>query len=164
MELDIIVLDTSASTLSGGGLGHAKGLIRALSEEAYLDRRKLALVTFGNGEVLTILTPQKAPKDIEPILQKITGGGGTPLRQALVAVQNLIEKMRTHKLSCILYLLTDGRVEKDVSLPAELSQICEVKLVDIESAKIKLAKGKELARQLNARYIDATNIQSAQIR
>jgi len=106
--------------------------------------------------VRSILNPQKAPKDIEPVLQKITGGGGTPLRQALLMAQSLIEKMRPQKLSCTLYLLTDGRVERDVSLPTHLDQICEVILVDIESAKIKLAFGKQLAQQLNARYIDAT--------
>ncbi len=156
IELDMIVLDTSASTLSGGGLRHAKGMIRALSAEAYLARRKLALVTFGNSEVRTILNPQKAPKNIEPILQKISGGGGTPLRQALLMVQSLIQKTRPQGLSCALYLLTDGRVEKDTSLPADLSQISEVILVDIESSKIKLALGKQLAQKLNARYIDAS--------
>lgn len=156
LELDLILLDTSASTLAGGGLSQAKGVIRSLSYEAYLQRRQLAILSFGNDTVSTVLHPQRAPKDIEPLLQSISGGGGTPLAQALQAVENLLTKKQRGSVHCALFILTDGRTAPDQHLPDQLHQLCNVSIIDIEASRIKLGLGKKLAEKLGGNYVNAS--------
>ncbi|MCY3768147.1 MAG: VWA domain-containing protein [Gammaproteobacteria bacterium] len=151
LDLDLVLLDTSASTLSGQGLDHAKGVVKALSQQGYLHRRRLGLIAFGNARVQTLVYPQRAPKNIQPVLDMIQAGGGTPILMALEHVRNLLNCQRHHSLNCALYLLTDGRLDEATAQHALWSNY-PVTVIDIESARVPLGLGKGLSEQLDSDY------------
>lgn len=149
-RLNIILLDTSASTLGKDGLLKAKGAIKKLAEAAYLKRERLCLITFGNERIKTILHLQRAPKNILPVLNGIQAGGGTPLRKAITQVGSYISKQSYRYEKCMLYIFTDGRT-RDVIDEQVIN--AEVMLVDMENSDVKLGLTKVLADRLDAQYV-----------
>jgi len=149
-KLNIILLDTSASTLGKNSLSDAKGAIKQLVETAYLKRESLCLLTFGNERIEVTLHPQRAPKNIGSVLANIKAGGGTPLRKALLQVSEFINKKSNQYQKCILYVFTDGRSRESVE---HVNIACDVMLVDTENSAVKLGLGKNIASSLNAQYV-----------
>ena len=152
VELKLVLLDTSASTLAGQGLAHAKGVLKELSRQAYLKRQQICIVEFGNNRVSTLIHPQRAPKNIQLKLNSIKAGGGTPVRKALDYAQNLLSIQRHKHLDCSIYLVTDGRLEQSISSHSLFTQH-QFTLVDIESSRIKLGLGRQLAEAISAHYL-----------
>ncbi|MFD2230077.1 AAA family ATPase [Alkalimarinus sediminis] len=156
-QLNLVLIDSSASTSSHHALGKSKGVVAGLSHQSYLDRQELAIIEFGNNQVSTRLHPQRAPKVIEPILDSIKLGGGTPLRKALLQAKELLlkTKARTPDKSLCLYLLTDGRSNDDLS---GLSSIhvktgARIVVIDTEQQAIRLGRCHNIAAQLNGEYV-----------
>ncbi|WP_423909711.1 VWA domain-containing protein [Candidatus Spongiihabitans sp.] len=157
IELDLVLLDISASTLSGQGLSQAKGMLKALSQSSYRKRRQLSIITFGNDRVSTLLHPQRAPHDIQDKLDSIRAGGGTPAGAALNYAGNLLARQRYRHFECSIFLVTDGRLNKSAMHHALLSAY-PITIVDIESSRIKLGQGKQLAEQISAQYIHVSKL------
>jgi magnesium chelatase subunit D len=151
-ELKLVLLDTSASTLAGHGLSQAKGVIKELSRQAYLKRQQICILTFGNNQVSTLIQTQRAPKNIQSKLDLIKAGGGTPISQVLDHAQHLLLSQRHQHLDCSIYLITDGRLEQSIHSHALFSKH-QVTIVDIESSRIKLGLGKQLADAISAHYL-----------
>ncbi len=149
-QLTIVLLDTSASTLGCNGLADAKGALLQLATETYLKRESLCLMTFGNERIETLLHPQRAPKNIEPVLNNIHAGGGTPLRKALLQVRDFVARQSAHYERCKLYVFTDGRSTESLH---NIHLDCDVMVVDTEAAAVKLGMGKILAQHLHGDYI-----------
>ena len=150
--MHVIVLDTSGSTLNGQLLSKAKGLVCDIADKAYLAREQLALMGFGNQGVVQILPVGKAPREINTLLDDLPVGGGTPLRDALLAAQKLLTRLSTHQpeLDLRTYLITDGRSRQcvdDIELPGKLW------LVDTENAAVKRGRALQLAESLQANYL-----------
>lgn len=156
-ELKLVLLDTSASTLAGDGLAHAKGVIKELSRQAYLKRQQICVLTFGNNQVTTLIQTQRAPKNIQPKLDLIKAGGGTPIRQVLDHSQHLLLGQRHQHLDCSIYLITDGRLEQSIH-SHELLIKHQITIVDIESSRIKLGLGKQLADAISAHYLPLSSL------
>lgn len=159
-ELDLVLLDISASTLSGQGLSQAKGVLKILSQHSYQKRRQLGIVTFGNERVSTLLHPQRAPYDIQDKLDSIRAGGGTPAIAAFNYAENLLNRQRYRHLECSIFLVTDGRLDKSAAQHA-LWSAYPVTIVDIESSRIKLEQSKQLAEQTSAQYVHVSNLPPA---
>ncbi len=157
IELDLVLLDISASTLSGQGLSQAKGVLKALSQRSYRKRRQLSIVTFGNDRVSTLLHPQRAPHDIQDKLDSIRAGGGTPAGAVLSYAENLLARQRYRHFECSIFLVTDGRLHKSAMRHPLLSAY-PITIVDIESSRIKLGQGKRLAEQISAQYIHVSKL------
>ena len=104
-RVDLVLLDTSASTLAGRGLAKAKGVIRHLGRQAYLGRRALALITFGNDTVEMVLPPRRSPARIDAVLQTLSAGGGTPLSMAVRVAGSRIRQLTGQGHLVHLYLL-----------------------------------------------------------
>jgi len=151
-ELDIILLDTSTSTLDNGGIKKAKGLIKGITSQSYLSRRRLCVVTFGNERVKTMLPPQRTPKNIESVLNHITSGGGTPFSQAMDYVENLFTKQIFRSHQCHLFILTDGRMDAATYMNRIKLLNYAITVVDIEASTIKLGLSRDLAEKLDAQY------------
>lgn len=151
-KLHLILLDTSASTLTGSLSSVAKALVKNITQGAYLKRDKMSLLGFGNDKVETIIKAGRAPKQIASLLDNISALGGTPLRLVLQkAAQTIEQLMRQYpSLALCCYLITDGRSRVDVS---SLKLKVPTLLVDIENSAIKCGRGKILARQLDAQYM-----------
>ncbi|GEN28900.1 hypothetical protein HVA01_25460 [Halovibrio variabilis] len=147
----LVLLDTSGSTLGQRLLGQAKGLVEALVRQAYTAREQVAVVGFGNGGVVPLLSRRRAPKRVQAALEATTGGGGTPLRKAVIEAKRLIHQWQRREpgLHIRTYLITDGRTRESV---ADLGPLGDCLLLDTESSKIKRGQGARIAEQLGARY------------
>lgn len=110
----------------------------------------MCLMTFGNERIEIVLHPQRTPKNINMLLESISAGGGTPLRKALLQVNEFIKKQSYLYEKCKLYLFTDGRTRDPIS---SLKVDCDVMLIDTENSVVKLGLGKNLANRLNAQYV-----------
>ena len=151
--VDIVLLDTSASTQLFRAQARARGAIVGLARRSYLERARFAVVTFGNGRVDTVLSPQRAPHDIGPLLRRIRSGGGTPLYRAVHYLDGLVGKLQRKQADCRIFILTDGRVRGGVERrSANLERACTT-VVDIELGNFRLGRSRYLARALRAEYL-----------
>lgn len=151
-RLHLILLDTSASTLSDSLSGIAKAVVAKITQGAYLQRDKVSLLGFGNDQVDTIIEAGRAPKQVYDLLDNISALGGTPLRLALQHAAQRIAQLALQFPSLALhcYLITDGRTRVDLQ---DLKLSVPTLLIDIERAQIKRGRGPQLASQLDAQYV-----------
>lgn len=147
----LILLDTSASTLTEGLSSLAKSVVMNIVDSAYLKREKISLLGFGNNQIQTLIKAGKAPKKVQMLLDDINAVGGTPLRQVLEKALQSIKQLRiqTPDLALFCYLITDGRSRADIN---DLKLQVPTLLVDVEKTTIKRGRGKTLAAQLDAQY------------
>nr|WP_246237914.1 VWA domain-containing protein [Pseudomonas akapageensis] len=158
-ELWLIIVDASASTRRHQALSQAKGLLAQVFDQAYRSRARLALLTACGTEPRWQRHGLKASRALQPWLDALGAGGGTPLLAALAQANHwLQQRQRRHaqeQQRCLV--LTDGRI-KEWSALAPLG--CPSVLVDIERGPIRLGRAQQLARELQADYqhIDALRI------
>lgn len=150
--LHLVLLDTSASTLSQGVFAQAKGVILDIANRAYLAREQIAILGFGQNSVSSILPKVRAPKEIADLLEDLGAGGGTPFRVAIEnASQYLAQQHQaTTGLNSQTYILTDGRTQADVS---DLVLQGNTVLIDTENAPVKRGRGQDIAQHLGAQYV-----------
>lgn len=150
-ELWLVIVDASASTRRHQALSHAKGLLAAFFDHAYRQRARLTLLTASGRTPHWQRHGLKASAALQPWLQALGAGGGTPLLDALAQARDwLIERRKQHPLEvqrCLV--LTDGRLQ---AWPALAPLPCASLLVDIERAPVRLGKARQLADQLQADY------------
>ena len=110
-RLHCIVLDTSGSMRAQGRLALAKGHAAQLIAQAAQQGDDVALLQLGGGGVQLLLPPGRARASGGVRLYAVGGGGGTPLAQALVQAEQLLQRAQRRRgpLDCWLWLLTDGR-------------------------------------------------------
>lgn len=151
----LVLLDTSGSTLGQRLLGQAKGLVESLVTQAYAAREQVAVLGFGNGGVVSLLSRRRAPKNARGTLDSAKGGGGTPLREAIVEAKRLIQQWQRREpgLQVRTYLITDGRTRESVD---DLAPLGDCLLIDTEQSRVKRGQGVRIAQQLGARYWPAS--------
>ena len=156
-HLNIILLDTSASTLSGAALQQSKAVIAAINNMSYLKRDRLALISFGNNQVTMQIPPSKPRKSLSYILNSIPAGGGTPFQDGLLMVQNLIEgrKLQQQTETSEVFILTDGRSRTDVS---NIDLGTNITIIDTECGSVRLNKCYDIALQWQANYVHIDSI------
>ena len=159
--LDVILLDTSVSMLSGRGLGLAHGALRYFSTVCYQQRRQLSLITFGNDQVQVRLSGRRAPKNIEPLLQTIKAGGGTPINRAISVTTAFLRKAQQRFEKCHLYLITDGKFDLNTTDSIRACGADSISIVDTEITRIRLVRCKSLAREIGAQYFHIEQLQTA---
>ena len=150
--LHVILLDTSGSTLKKRQLSRAKAAIMHIAEQAYKQRELLCIFGFGNDAIEAVMPKQKAPKYIQHLLDSITAGGGTPIREMLTQVRAYQANSQKQQdgLAFRNYLLTDGRINQDVD---DLKLTGHTVLIDTEDSAIKRGRGAEIALQLDCEYL-----------
>lgn len=150
--MQLILLDTSASTLNGNGQSLAKGLVAGIAKQAYLARQQLVLLGFGNDQVTELYSQGRAPKAMASLLNDIGAGGGTPLKQALQQAGNFATRLlrRNPATRIINTIITDGRVQQDLS---GIQLQGESIVVDTEQGQVKRGRGQQIADTLNAKYL-----------
>jgi magnesium chelatase subunit ChlD-like protein len=118
-RLHCIVLDTSGSMRQRGRLALAKGHAAFMIEQAARQGDDVALLRFGGQGVELLLPPGRARASGSQRLRPVGGGGGTPLAEALVQAERLLQ--RTVRVNgpteCWLWLLTDGRTLEQPQAP-----------------------------------------------
>ena len=150
-ELWLVIVDASASTRRHQALSQAKGLLAQVFDDAYRRRVRLALLT-ANGNV-----PRwqhqglKASRALQPWLDELGAGGGTPLLAAFDQARAWLEqRSKRHPAETQrVLIMTDGRVRDVGELPGFN---CSGLLIDIESGPIRLGRAQQMAVSLGVEY------------
>ncbi|WP_230381688.1 vWA domain-containing protein [Pseudomonas fulva] len=150
-QLWLIIVDASASTRRHQALAHTKGLLATLFDHAYRQRARLALLTASGSAPQWQRHGLKASAALQPWLQALGAGGGTPLLPALEqARQWLGARRKAHpneEVRCLVF--TDGRLQQWGTV--EPLPCCTL-LVDMELTPVRLGRARLLAQQLAADY------------
>lgn len=146
-ELHCFVLDCSASMRISGALARAKGLLLAMMTEAYRGRHRVALLCFSGAGVQLQLAPRRAAVWNDAWVDRIGGGGGTPLTQGMASAEQLLRRSRANRR--LLWLLTDGRSREAPPRPASADAIG---VIDFEAARLPLLRAAQLAQAWGADY------------
>jgi Mg-chelatase subunit ChlD len=85
----------------------------------------------------------------------LEGGGGTPLRQAVLDALALCDtaKFRPAHVAKRLLLLTDGRTREDLDDLGRRCRELDVLVVDCESGALRLERARRLASALGGRHV-----------
>jgi magnesium chelatase subunit ChlD-like protein len=147
----LVIVDASASTRRHHALSHAKGLLAQLFDDAYRQRARLALLTANGASARWQRHGVKAGAALQPWLEALGAGGGTPLLEAIGQAGEWLAKRRERYPAEAqrVVILTDGRIKQSASVGAFA---CPSLLIDIERGPIRLGRALELARQLDAEY------------
>nr|WP_248919854.1 VWA domain-containing protein [Pseudomonas entomophila] len=147
----LVVVDASASTRRHQALAQAKGLLAELFDQAYRQRARLALLTASGNRPHWQRHGLKASAALQPWLQGLGAGGGTPLFAALEEARHwlLARRKRLPQEVQRCLILTDGRL-RQWATPQPLP--CATLLVDMELAAVRVGRARQLAEQLHAEY------------
>ncbi|MFC0268523.1 AAA family ATPase [Kushneria aurantia] len=155
--LEFILLDTSGSALESGAQGarrleRALGAVEQISRRAYLARHQLMINGFGGATVRELVAPQRAPRRLDGLAERLGAGGGTPLRRALLDARRRITRLRRHhpERAIRLWIVTDACSRDDFAI-APLA--AEVHVIDCELLQRQGRRGRaaELAAALGGR-------------
>lgn len=155
-----MVVDASASTRRNQGLSLAKGVLAQTFDDAYRRRARLALLIASGSQPRWQHQGLKASQALQPWLDTLGAGGGTPLAEALrQAAQWLSQRRKRHPAEQQrLLVLTDGRLAQMPVLPVF---DCPGVLVDIETGPIRLERARALADGLGVEYRHVEELPSA---
>lgn len=150
-RLHCILLDTSGSMRQGGRLALAKGYAARMIEQAAKQGDDVALLGFGGQGVELLLSPRRARASASQRVNPIGGGGGTPLAQALMQADQLLQRtLRTSgPMECWLWLLTDGRTLEQPQMPLTPQHLV---IVDFDDTKKNLGHCAAWATRWGAEY------------
>ncbi|WP_456267222.1 AAA family ATPase [Kushneria sp. AK178] len=161
-RLTCIVLDISGSSLSRQctdqrQLEKALALVERLAAQAYLAREQLMLLTLGGDGLAEVMAPRRAPRTIAPLLEKLSPGGGTPLRRGLDDTRQRLTQLQRQKpgVTTRLWILTDARSRDDLAIAPFA---CETHVVDCEPSGGALGRAPELAAALGATRHDLDDL------
>ncbi|HDS1735330.1 MULTISPECIES: VWA domain-containing protein [Pseudomonas] len=150
-ELWLVIVDASASTRRHQALAQTKGVLAELFDQAYRQRARLALLTASGAGPQWQRHGLKASAALQPWLQALGAGGGTPLIAALEQARDWLQaRQKRHPQEaqrCLVF--TDGRLQRWQALQP---MPCETWLVDMELAPVRLGRAQLLAAQLQAEY------------
>ena len=107
--LYVFAVDTSGS-MALNRIGQAKGALAQLLRRSYVNRDRVALVTFRGRAAQTLLRPCGSPELARRLLDALPVGGATPLASALLRVLDIARRARAEGAARVrLVLFTDGR-------------------------------------------------------
>ena len=153
VRLWMVAIDCSSSMLQSGALGVAKGVAQALALAADRARAQVALISFSGDRARTELGPGKST--LERAISGLGGGGGTPLRRALLAALALGQRpaYRDAAVEKRLFLLSDGRSREQLGDLRESCQELAPIVIDCERSALRLGRARGLAAALGGGYV-----------
>ncbi|HEV3470501.1 MAG TPA: magnesium chelatase ATPase subunit I [Pyrinomonadaceae bacterium] len=123
--LFIFAVDTSGS-MAVNRIGQAKGALAHLLRRSYVNRDRVALVSFRGRGAETLLRPCGSPALARRVLDSLPVGGATPLAAGLLRVLELARRAAAGgDASVRLVLFTDGRANVPLgeTPPADRSRL-----------------------------------------
>jgi magnesium chelatase subunit D len=147
----IVAVDCSASMLRKGALSRAKGLVLALGLRARARRAAVHLITFG-GRAAHVHRAITRSAQLDRAVVPLGAGGGTPLRNALIAARRLSHTQRDAREQR-LFLLSDGRSRARLHDLAQLGRDLNALVIDCECTRPRLGGARAIAEQLHAGYV-----------
>ncbi|MEM5344612.1 vWA domain-containing protein [Paraburkholderia azotifigens] len=155
--LHCFLLDCSASMMVGERLALAKGILLALFDRARAARCEVALVCFGGNRADVRFGPAVPRWWNERWIAPVGGGGGTPFQSGIDTAGDLLVKAAQGKRAQQrwLWVLSDGRSSDAPSRPAAADQVM---FVDFEQERLSIGRCAALAREWDARWLDAREV------
>jgi magnesium chelatase subunit D len=162
-ELLIVAVDCSSSMLHHGGLALAKSVAQALELRARRAGVELALLSFRGAGARREASSIAGRASIDRAILGLGGGGGTPLRRALLESSAFCRSSRFSGPRVLrrLVLLTDGRSSEPVADLTPLLSGLESTLIDCERGRMRLGLARRLANALGADYLHADSLPRA---
>jgi magnesium chelatase subunit ChlD-like protein len=147
----LVIVDASASTRRHQALSQAKGILAQLFDDAYRARARLALLTASGGTPRWQRQGLKASPALQPWLEGLGAGGGTPLFDALEQASTwLRHRQKQHPAeSQRVLVLTDGRIKQ---MPPLAGFDCPSLVIDMELGPIRLGRAADIATMIGAEY------------
>ena len=164
--LFLFAVDASGS-MALNRMRQAKGAVHALLEKAYVNRDRVALMSFRGQGAELLLPPTGSVELLRRAVDQIPTGGGTPLAATLVAALEVAQQARRRGLhNVVLVLLTDARanvglkadragVEEELRQLALLTAASGLKALVIDTQRSYLSQGsaQKLATWLGGQYL-----------
>jgi magnesium chelatase subunit D len=164
--LFVFAVDASGS-MALNRMRQAKGAVHALLERAYVNRDRVALMSFRGQGAELLLPPTGSVELLRRAVDQIPTGGGTPLAATLVAALEVAQQARRRGLqNVVLVLLTDARanvglkadragVEDELRQLALLTAASGLKALVIDTQRSYLSQGsaQKLATWLGGQYL-----------
>ena len=164
--LFLFAVDASGS-MALNRMRQAKGAVHALLERAYVNRDRVALMSFRGASADLLLPPTGSVELLRRAVDHIPTGGGTPIAAALVAALDVAQQARRRGLqNVVLVLLTDARaniglkadragVEEELRQVALAAGSAGLKSLVIDTQRNYLSQGtaRKLAAWLGGRYL-----------
>ena len=154
----------------------AKGAVQALLQKAYVNRDRIALISFRGQQADLLLPPTQSVELAQRALELLPTGGGTPLASALLLAEEVAAQARLRGImQARLILLTDGRsnvgLTPESDVQTELRQVCrhmaaspvQIVVVDTQRSYLSRGEARQLAEFLDATYAYLPNASSEQI-
>lgn len=153
----------------------AKGAIRTLLEKAYVNRDRVALISFRGQEAELLMPPTQSVELARRALDTLPTGGGTPLASALLLADDVAQQaQRRGILQTVLVLLTDGRANVGLNggdVQTELQQLgkhiaasrLQVMVVDTQRSYLSRGEARQLAEWLGGDYAYLPNASGEEI-
>ncbi|MDQ3650390.1 MAG: magnesium chelatase ATPase subunit I [Acidobacteriota bacterium] len=107
--LFIFAVDTSGS-MALNRIGQAKGALAELLRRSYVNRDRIALISFRDRNAELLLSPSRAPARARGMLDALPVGGATPLAAGLcraLDVAGRAARIKTEEIKLLIF--TDGR-------------------------------------------------------
>lgn len=121
--LFLFAVDASGS-MALNRMRQAKGAVHALLERAYVNRDRVALLSFRGQGADLLLPPTGSVELLRRAVDQIPTGGGTPLAAALLTALEVAAQARRRGLqNVVLVLLTDARA--NIGLKADRAGVEE---------------------------------------
>lgn len=174
--LFIFAVDASGS-MALNRMRQAKGAVHSLLEQAYVNRDKVALMSFRAQCADLLLPPTSSVELLRRAVDQIPTGGGTPLAATLLLTLEVAEQAKRKGYgNIVLVLLTDGRA--NIGLRAERAGVDEelqgiaaavaarglkTLLIDTQRSFVSHGAGQKLARWLGGEYLYMPSAGSAAI-
>ena len=171
----LFAVDVSGSLVNSGMMRDIKDGVKAMLMDGYVQRDKVALMTFCFGDVRISVPFTRSVERICDTLDNTITGGGTPLGSALLMIReyllNYIRKNPEER--CYVILMTDGDATDPVvgGKPAsiELKKITAIMniprtewiVVDSSLIQGRVNHALKLAKMLNGQYIKLEDLRTA---
>jgi len=169
----LFAVDVSGSLVDTGMMYDIKNGVKAMLIDSYVQRDKVALMTFRTGDIRISVPFTRSVEGICDVLDSTEAGGGTPLGAALLLIrQYLLNYLRKNSDErCFVIMMTDGDTtdpvirgepHRELKRLAPFMKIRNVEWVVIDSSlqvgRINYAQ--RLADMLEGRYIRLEDIRS----
>jgi len=170
----LFAVDVSGSLVETGMMNDIKNGVKAMLMESYVQRDRVALMTFRTGEIKVSVPFTRSVEGICDTLDDTAAGDGTPIGAALLLIRdyltNYLRKNKEEK--CYVIMMTDGETTDPVirgDPVRELKKITKVMkipntewvIVDSGRTVGRINHAHELAEMLEARYIRLEDLRSA---
>ncbi|MDQ1592741.1 MAG: magnesium chelatase subunit [Pyrinomonadaceae bacterium] len=172
--LFIFAVDTSGS-MALNRIAQAKGALARLLRESYVNRDRVALITFRERAARVLLQPGQSGARARRLLDALPVGGATPLSSGLLRALEMSERAARQRTGRIVLLVftdgranvpRDGKIEGDragvrrriksevekIGVALQRTGVASV-VVDTQNRFTSGGEGQALAQALGGRYV-----------